>query len=248
MRFISELGAIALFGARTVSRALRPPWYFRETFRQMALTGERCLIPVIAVVAPFGMVITLQGLSIVKLFGVERMLSSILAVSLLRELSPGLTGIMMAAQAGSTAAAELGTMRVKEETDALAVMAVDPFQYLVAPRLVALTLMCPIINAIACSSGVVSGYVAAVLLKGVNRGAFTANLYSFVHVVDIWGGIAKTLVFGFIIGLVSCYYGSTVKGGAEGVGKAANDAVVRSILAFLGVNYFLTSALLAVAR
>src|SRR5690606_24146232 len=103
MRFITELGRIASFGAQTLYWAARPPWFFRETFRQMALTAERCLIPVIAVVAPFGMVITLQGLAIVNLFGVERMLGSILVVSLLRELSPGLTGIMMAAQAGSTA-------------------------------------------------------------------------------------------------------------------------------------------------
>ena len=139
-------------------------------------------------------------------------------------------------------------MRVKDEVDALSVMAVNPFQYLIVPRLVALTLMCPIVNAIACFSGIVSGYVSAVLLKGVNRGAFMANLYGFVDIMDIWGGIIKTLVFGFIIGLISCYYGYHVKGGAEGVGKAANDAVVRSIITFLGVNYFLTSALLALAR
>lgn len=248
MRFIIEVGAIALFGIRSISWALRPPFFFRETLRQMARVGGRCLVPVIAVVAPFGMIITLQGLHIVNLFGVDRMLSSILVASLLRELSPGLCGIMMAAQAGSTAAAELGTMRVKEEVDALSVMAVNPFQYLVAPRLIALTLMCPIVNAIACFSGIISGYVSAVILKGVNRGAFMANLYSFVDIMDIWGGIIKTLVFGFIIGLISCYYGYHVRGGAEGVGRAANDAVVRSIITFLGVNYFLTSALLALAR
>jgi phospholipid/cholesterol/gamma-HCH transport system permease protein len=248
MQFIIEVGAIALFGIRSISWALRPPFFFRETLRQMARVGGRCLVPVIGVVAPFGMIITLQGLHIVNLFGVDRMLSSILVASLLRELSPGLCGIMMAAQAGSTAAAELGTMRVKEEVDALSVMAVNPFQYLVAPRLIALTLMCPIVNAIACFSGIISGYVSAVILKGVNRGAFMANLYSFVDIMDIWGGIIKTLVFGFIIGLISCYYGYHVRGGAEGVGRAANDAVVRSIITFLGVNYFLTSALLALAR
>jgi phospholipid/cholesterol/gamma-HCH transport system permease protein len=248
MRFITELGAIALFGFRALAWAVTPPFFFRETLRQMARVGGRCLVPVICVVAPFGMIITLQGLQIVNLFGVQRMLSSILVVSLLRELSPGLTGIMMAAQAGSTAAAELGTMRVKDEVDALSVMAVNPFQYLVVPRLIALTLMCPLVNAIACFSGIASGYVSAVILKGVNRGAFMANLYSFVDAMDIWGGIVKTLVFGFIIGLISCYYGYRVKGGAEGVGKAANDAVVRSIIAFLGVNYFLTSALLALGK
>ena len=106
MRFISELGAIAIFAGRTALRSLRPPWFFREMFRQTALTVERCLVPVIAVVAPFGMVITLQGLVMTRPFGVERMLSSILAISLLRELSPGLTGIMMAAQAGSAGPAE----------------------------------------------------------------------------------------------------------------------------------------------
>jgi phospholipid/cholesterol/gamma-HCH transport system permease protein len=139
-------------------------------------------------------------------------------------------------------------MRVKEEMDALSVMAVNPFQYLVAPRLIALTLMCPLVNAIACFSGILSGYLAAVVLKGVNRGAFLSNLYSFVDVIDIWGGIVKTLIFGCVIGLVSCYCGCTVRGGAEGVGKAANDAVVRSIIVFLGLNYFVTSALLALAR
>ncbi|MCX6354338.1 MAG: ABC transporter permease [Candidatus Aureabacteria bacterium] len=248
MSFVIELGAISLFALRSLYWAFSPPFFFRETLRQMARVGERCLLPVIGVVAPFGMVITLHGLQIVHIFGVERMLSSILVISLLRELSPGLCGIMMAAQAGSTAAAELGTMRVKEEVDALSVMGINPFQYLIAPRLIALTLMCPLVNAIACSSGIVSGYITAVVFGGVNRGAFLSNLYSFVGVIDIWSGIIKTLVFGFVIGVVSCYYGYYVRGGAEGVGKAANDAVVRSIITFLGMNYFLTSALLALSR
>lgn len=248
MRFIVELGAVSLFALRSIAWAFRPPFFAGETLRQMARVGERCLLPVICVVAPFGMVITLHGLQIVRVFGVERMLSSILVISLLRELSPGLSGIMMAAQAGSTAAAELGTMRVKEEVDALSVMAVNPIQYLVVPRLIALTVMCPLVNAIACMSGILSGFFVAVLLKGVSRGAFLSNLYSFVHMMDIWGGIIKTLVFGFVIGAVSCYDGYHVRGGAEGVGRAANDAVVRSIIVFLGINYFLTSALLALGR
>ncbi len=245
MSFLVEIGAFALFFTKSIYWAFKPPFFFRETFRQMALIGERCLLPVICVVAPFGMLVTLQGLHIVRPFGTERMLSSILVVSLLRELSPGLTGIMMAAQAGSTAAAELGTMRIKEETDALSVMAVNPLQYLVVPRLLALTIMCPLVNAIACFSGIVSGYVAAVVLRDVNRGAFLENLYSFVNMVDIWGGIIKTLLFGLVIGSISCYYGYKVKGGAEDVGQAANNAVVRSIITFLGLNYFLTSALFA---
>ncbi|MDD5556477.1 MAG: ABC transporter permease [bacterium] len=243
MRCIATIGDAARFTLGSASRALRPPFYVHETLRQMARVGERCLLPVICVVAPFGMVVALQGLQIVRIFGVERMLGSILVVSLLRELSPGLCGIMMAAQAGSTAAAEIGTMRVKEETDALEVMAVDPIRYLAVPRLIALTLMCPIVNAIACMSGILSGSVAAVALKGVDRGAFVANLFSFADAMDVWGGIVKTLVFGFIIGAVSCWCGFTARGGAEGVGRAANNAVVRSIITFLGVNYFLTSAL-----
>ncbi|MCX6357174.1 MAG: ABC transporter permease [Candidatus Aureabacteria bacterium] len=243
--FIQHTGSITLFSLRSIACLFRRPLFVTETLRQMARVGERCLLPAIGVVAPFGMVITLQGLHIVSLFGVERMLSSILVVSLLRELSPGLCGIMMAAQAGSTAAAELGTMRVKEEIDALSVMAVNPLRYLILPRVIAFTIMCPLVNAIACASGIASGYLTAVVVKGVNRGAFMANLYSFIHPVDIWGGIVKTAVFGFIIGVVSCYYGYHVRGGAEGVGQAANRAVVRSIIAFLGVNYFLTTALFA---
>jgi len=238
---------MALFLIKSVRSAARPPFFFRETLHQLSRISERCLVPAIAVVAPFGVVITLHGLQIVRIFGVERMLSSMLAVSLLREISPGLCAIMMAAQAGSTAAAEIGAMRVKEEVDALSVMGVDPLRYLIAPRLIAFTLACPIVNAIACSSGIVSGYIMAVVFEGVNRGAFLQNLYSFIGIMDIWGGVIKTLVFGFVIGLVSCYYGYRARGGAEAVGKAANDAVVRSIITFLGINYFLTSALLSLS-
>jgi phospholipid/cholesterol/gamma-HCH transport system permease protein len=244
-KFLTEIGALSLFSIRSIYWTCKPPFFHGETFRQMALIGQRCLLPVICVVAPFGMLVTLQGLNIVSSFGTEGLLSSILVVSLLRELSPGLTGIMIAAQAGSTAAAELGTMKIKEEVDALSVMAVNPFQYLVSPRIIAFTLMCPLVNAIACSSGIISGYVTAVVFKGVNRGTFMENLYGFVGMMDVWGGIIKTLLFGLIIGCISCYYGYNVKGGAEEVGQAANHAVVRSIITFLGFNYFLTSALFA---
>jgi phospholipid/cholesterol/gamma-HCH transport system permease protein len=247
MDALKRIGSIALFGAKALLCLFRRPYFIGEFFKQASFVGERCLLPVIGVVAPFGMVVTLQGLHIVNLFGVERMLSSILVISLLRELSPGLTGIMVAAQAGSTAAAQIGTMRVKEEIDALAAMGVHPVRYLVAPRLIAFTVICPLVNAIACLSGIFSGFVIAVLFKGVNRGAFLENLFDFVRLVDIWGGIIKTSVFGFIIGLLSCYYGYYTTGGAEGVGKAANNAVIYSIITFLGINYFLTSALLSLA-
>lgn len=240
-----NVGAITIMAVKSVYRGLQPPYYFRETLRQMSTIGRYCLVPVLTVVVPFAMVVTLQGLEVVRLFGLERMLSSLLTVSFLREIAPGLTGIMMAAQAGSTAAAEIGTMRLKEEIDALEVMAVRPEQYLLMPRMAAFTIMCPVVNAIACLTGITGGYLTAVYLNGVTRGAFLAHLFSFISPVDIWCSILKTLLFGSTIGLLSCYHGYHATGGAEGVGRASNRAVVQSITLSLSVNFFLTTAFLA---
>jgi phospholipid/cholesterol/gamma-HCH transport system permease protein len=134
-------------------------------------------------------------------------------------------------------------MRVQDEIDAHEVMAVNPMRYLVVPRFIGLMVACPLVNTLAATTGIVGGYVVAVWLKGVNHGAFVADLYTFVHAFDIWSGVIKTTVFGAIIGMVSCYKGFNATGGAEGVGRAVNDAVVQSIILFLGVNYFLSYAM-----
>lgn len=246
--FLSGIGRIGFFSLRVLHASITPPFYISETIRAFKEHSTRCLLPVISIVAPFGMVIALQGVSALQLFGTQRVLGSILVVSIFRELSPALAGIMMAAQGGSSVAAELGSMRVQEEIDAAEVMAVNPIRYLVVPQFIGLTLACPLVNTLAATTGIAGGYVVAVLIKGVNQGAFIADLFTYASVFDLWSGVVKTTVFGAIIGMVSSYKGYYATGGAEGVGKAANDAVVQSILLFLGVNYFLSYAMYSMFR
>ena len=243
--FIEQVGQFGIFVTLTVQAMFRRPFFWQETLKSMYTTGFQCLLPVLAIVVPTGMVTTLQGLQVFDMFGAQRLLSSLLAEAVFRELSPTLVSIMVASQAGSAVSGEIGTMRVTQEIDALEVMAVDPFQYVIVPRLIALVVMVPLINAIASFGGILGGYVVAIGLKGLNSGVFLANLFSFTKMSHIWGGMLKACIFGLIVALISCYKGYNVRGGALGVGKAANTTVVHSILLIVCVNYFLTSALVA---
>ncbi len=243
--FVREVGRLGQFCHEIVYSAVRRPFFGGELTTAMRRIGFQCLLPVVAVVGPTGMVMALQSLKIFDSFGLQRLLSSLLAEAMFRELSPTLTAIMIAAQAGSAIAGELGTMRVQEEIDALGVMGINPFKYLIVPRMLALALMCPLINAIACFSGMAGGFVVAVFLKGLNAGVFWANMLTFLKVSHIWSGVLKASVFGVVVGVIACYKGYNVTGGALGVGRAANETVVHSILLIVVLNYFLTSFLLA---
>ena len=225
---------------------LRRPFYWAEIVLNGRRVAFQCIVPVVAILFPTGMISALMGLKIMALFGTERMLSSLLAQGIVKEMAPSLAGIMIAAQAGSAIAGEIGTMRVKEEVDALGVMAVNPVKFLVIPRLIALAFVCPLISVIATVSGMAGGFVVAVLIKAQNAGVFMANLLAFVTLADIWTGLLKSAVFGLAVGLIACYYGYHVTGGAVGVGKAANNTVVHSIVAVAILNYLLTTVLLRV--
>lgn len=242
--FVKGFGRVGGFGADALRDALRPPLFREQLIGQMHSMCFRCLIPVIAVLAPLGAVVSLQGLLILRIFGAEPLISSLIAAAIFRELSPGIASLMVAAQAGSSMAAELGTMRVREEIDACEVMAVNPMKYLILPRLAAGTLMTPILNVVGFVTGVAGGYFVAVVLRGVSHGVFMANLYNYLALMDLVQGIVKSAVFGAVISLISCYNGYYTTGGAAGVGRAANRSVVHSILCILVANYFLTSAFL----
>lgn len=243
MQSLSAIGRFAIFSGQIGLRLVRGPWFLRGTFEHAWTVTLRCMLPVIAVVFPFGMVMSLQGLAIFELFGAHRMLASLISVAVLRELSPVLASVLVAAQGGSAFAAELGSMRIKEELDATEVMAVDGLAYHVVPRVLALTLACPLLNLVGSAAGLAGGYLTAVVFKGEQSGIFLSELWAFTGPVDLWGGLLKTTVFGAIIGLIACYQGYYARGGAAGVGRAVNDTVVYSVLVFLTVNYFLTSAL-----
>jgi phospholipid/cholesterol/gamma-HCH transport system permease protein len=246
LTFLSVLGAMGGFVAEVGKALVTPPFFWDETRRALSSVVFQCLVPVLAIMTAVGMIGSLQGLAVIRIFGADHVLSSLLAESILREMAPTLSAIMMAAQAGTAIAGEIGTMRVKEELDALGVMAVRPMQFVVVPRLLALIVACPLIGLFGALAGMLGGYAVAVGLKGVTKGVFVANLLDFVHMNVIFGGMAKSVVFGLLIGVIACFYGYHVTGGAQGVGRAANKTVVHAIVAIAIANYFITTALLKV--
>lgn len=240
-KLLTALGQFTRFAGELTLLAVRPPFYLAQARDAFQAVAFQCLVPVLSIMTAVGMISALQGLSVMRIFGAEHVLSSLLAESILRELAPTLSCIMIAAQAGTAIAGEIGTMRVKEEIDALSVMAVPPKKFVVVPRLVALVLACPAIALFGSVAGMLGGFLVAVLLKGVTRGVFVANLLDFVRMSVLMGGIVKSVVFGLLIGLIATFYGYHVTGGAQGVGQAANRTVVHSILAIAIFNYFITS-------
>jgi len=240
---VAEAGATALFLIRTLGNLFRGGFPLRETVRLVAQLGLRCVVPVVLVVAPMGAVIALEGHVIVQLFGVDRLLAPLVAIAMAREVAPGFCALMVAMQAGGAIAAELGAMRACEEIDAHEVMAVDPIRALVVPRLVAGLVVTPLLNLIAMVCGVCAAYVVAVYGHGMAGGAFIDNSLSWLGAADLWGGELKAAVYGLLITAVSCYQGFHARRSAEGVGEAANRAVVHSIVALPIANYALNSAL-----
>ncbi len=244
VNFLTVLGRMGAFAVEIGVAIFTPPLFWQETVRAMRNVALQTLVPVIAIMTAVGMIGAMQGLAVIRIFGADHVLSSLLAESILREMSPTLASIMIAAQAGTAIAGEIGTMRVKEEVDALGVMAVNPVKYIVAPRMIALATMCPILNVLASAFGMLGGFVVAVYLKGMTFGTFVANLLAYVDMGVIYTGLLKSVVFGVLIGLIACYYGYNVTGGAQGVGKASNNTVVHGIVAVAVANYFLTSFLI----
>ena len=187
------------------------------------------------------MIIALQALAIVREYGVTAQVSGVLSHLLVRELSPVTTGLMVAAQSGSSVAAELAIMRNKRQLSALEAMGIDPYTFAVIPRTTALLLVTPIMEIFSVFFGIIGGYVVAVYLGGISPGAFIHNLNEFTSTGDILIGVFKALIFGMVIGGVSTYNGFSVKGGVKEVGRSANNAVVEATIFFIVVNYIISS-------
>jgi phospholipid/cholesterol/gamma-HCH transport system permease protein len=244
LQLLATIGAVFAFFLEVIHIGLTSPRYVGETLRLMAILVKRCIIPVGLAVAPIGAVISLQGLEIFRMFGLDRMLSSLLGTAIFREFSPALASVMVAAQAGSSIAARIGTMKVRGQIDALAVMSVDPMRFVVVPGVIACLLVTPMLNVMTNVLGVVSGWVFAVPLGGVNHGAFMEHLTAQVQPADLWVGMGKCALFGTAVGLIAGYLGLRTEGGAEAVGKAANDTVVYTIVLILLVDYVVSMLLL----
>lgn len=241
--FVKEMGEIAMLLANTISWMFTPPFRIRNIFRQMESVGIKSALVIILTGIFAGMVVALGSYTGFKRFGGESLLGMTVALAMARELGPVMTALMVTARAGSAMAAELGTMRVTEQIDALATMAVNPVQYLIVPRVLAGIFMVPILTIVCASIGILGGYFVSVGLLGINPGIYMANTVEYVKFLDIVKGVSKGFFFGFIISLISCYKGFYARGGAEGVGKATTEAVVFSSVAVLVGNYILTSFL-----
>lgn len=238
---IHAVGQAALLTGETLVWMVRPPYRFRLLFQAMEFVGVGSLFIVLLTGLFTGAVFALQGAGAFKLFNAESLVGSTVAISLARELSPVLTGLMVAGRAGSGIATEIGTMRVTEQIDALYTMAVNPVQYLIVPRFLAGLLMVPVLSALFTLIGMVGAYFVGVVLLHIDQGVFIGKTRWFVDPEDLTSGIIKAFVFGGILTMVGCYKGYYASGGARGVGMATTQAVVYGSVLILVADYFLTA-------
>ncbi|HEY3054670.1 MAG TPA: ABC transporter permease [Thermoanaerobaculia bacterium] len=228
---------------RTTTWAIRPPFEFHEWFRQMVRVGVDS-IPVVFLTAMFtGMVLALQTYNGFQRVHAENFVGSVVALAMLRELSPVLVGLMVTGRVGSSMAAEIGTMRVTEQIDALKALATEPVHYLFVPRVIAGILMLPLLVILGDALGIGGGYLVGVKLMRANPVIYEQNTYQFLQMKDIWSGVIKAAVFGLILTLTGCVRGYYTSGGAEGVGRATTNAVVSASLIILLSDFFLTKLL-----
>jgi phospholipid/cholesterol/gamma-HCH transport system permease protein len=238
--FLRAIGTLSLFTAKAVSHCVRPPFYLRSIGQQMLVIGYFSL-PVVGLTAVFtGMVLALQIYEGSSRFNAESAVATIVVIGITRELGPVLAGLMVAGRVGAAMAAEIGTMRVTEQIDALTTLATDPFKYLVAPRLIAGTLMLPVLVLIADIIGVFGGYIIGTGKLGFNPATYLRNTADFLEAIDVITGLVKAAAFGFIVALMGCYHGYSSKGGAQGVGAATTNAVVSASILILAADYLIT--------
>jgi phospholipid/cholesterol/gamma-HCH transport system permease protein len=234
------VGELLLFAARAIASGLRGPFYLRQMLRQMVEIGYYSL-PVVGLTAIFtGMVLALQSYTGFSRFEAGSAIPTIVVLSMTRELGPVLAGLMVAGRVGAAMAAELGTMRVTEQIDALTTLSTDPFRYLVFPRLLAGLLMLPFLVLVADVIGVMGGYLVSVYKLNFGPIEYINRTLQYLETEDVVSGLVKAAVFGFIVALMGCFQGYNSKGGAQGVGAATTRAVVSASILILTANYVVT--------
>lgn len=240
LEFLATVGRVVLFAGSGLSHCVRPPFYLRNLGRQLIEIGYYSL-PVVGLTAIFtGMVLALQSYTGFSRFSAEGAVANVVVVSITRELGPVLAGLMVAGRIGAAMAAEIGTMRVTEQIDALSTLSTNPMKFMVAPRLIAGVTMLPLLVVIADIIGVFGGYLVAVYKLGFNPANYLQNTFDALETEDVVSGLVKAAVFGLIVTLMGCYHGYTSRGGAQGVGAATTNAVVSSAILILCFDYILT--------
>lgn len=245
LKFLETTGRLLSFMGAALSHTVRPPFYPRIVLRHMVDIGYYSL-PVVGLTAVFaGMVLALQSYTGFARFSAEGAIANVVVLSITRELGPVLAGLMVAGRIGASLAAEIGTMRVTEQIDALTTLSTNPMKYLVAPRLIAGVAMFPLLVLVADIIGVFGGYLVAVYKLGFNPSNYLQNTWDFLTAEDVNSGLVKAAVFGFIVTLMGCYHGYNSKGGAQGVGRATTNAVVSASILILCFDYVLTEMFFA---
>ncbi|NCY23680.1 MAG: ABC transporter permease [Alphaproteobacteria bacterium] len=245
LRACQEVGGLALFALEALSHLVRPPFHGRQFLRHFIEVAYFSL-PVVALTALFtGMVLALQSYTGFARFNAQSAVASVVALSVTRELGPVLAGLMVAGRIGAAMAAELGTMRVTDQIDALTTLSTDPMKYLVAPRLLAATLALPLLVLVADIIGVMGGYLVGTAKLGFVSAAFLDSTWDVLETMDVVSGLVKAAVFGFVIALMGCWCGYRSRGGAQGVGMATTSAVVLASILILALDYVVTEAFFA---
>jgi phospholipid/cholesterol/gamma-HCH transport system permease protein len=240
LEFFATTGRMAWFTGVAVSHVVRRPIYIRQIGRQIIDIGYYSL-PVVGLTALFtGMVLALQSHSGFARFDAESAIPTVVVLSITRELGPVMAGLMVAGRIGAAIAAELGTMRVTEQIDALTTLSTNPQKYLIVPRLVAGTFVLPILVLVADIIGVFGGFLVCVYRLQFNPSNYISQTWRYIETRDVTSGLWKAAAFGFIITLMGCYNGFNSKGGAQGVGAATTNAVVAASILILVTNYLLT--------
>lgn len=240
LNMLAAIGRLAWFTLDTLRHIVTPPFYLRELGQQLLQIGWLSL-PVVGMTAFFtGGALALQIYAGGARFNAEAVVPSIVAIGMVRELGPVLGGLMVAARVASSIAAEIGTMKVTEQIDALVTLSTNPMKYLTVPRVIAATLAVPVLVAVGDSIGILGGYLVGVNRLDFNAAAYLTNTVNFLEAGDILSGLAKGAAFGFIVAIMGCYWGMQSGRGAQGVGAATKSAVVSASVLILAANYVLT--------
>ncbi|MGH6854865.1 MAG: MlaE family ABC transporter permease [Aestuariivirga sp.] len=243
LALFEEVGRVALFTKDALIQGLTPTIFLRQILEQMLRIGYFSL-PVVGLTAFFtGGALALQIYLGSSRFNAESFVAPIVALGITRELGPVLAALMVAGRVGASIAAELGTMRVTEQIDALVTLATNPFKYLVGPRIIAAVVTLPLLVAVGDTIGIMGGYIVGTRSLNLNGYAYIKNTADFLELGDVTSGLIKAAVFGFIVAVMGCYHGFNSQGGAAGVGRATTNAVVSAAILILAANFALTSLL-----
>ena len=241
LSFLSFIGGLANLVAQTFYFTLKPP-FKKDRFIEEAKKAGVESFPIVSVISLFiGVILALQTAYQMQRLGSEMYIANIVALSIVRELGPVITALVVAGRVGASIAAEIGSMQVTEQIDALETFAANPIKYLVVPRFLALTIMLPVLTLYADAIGIFGGYLMCVYKIGISPSMYWNITFDAILLKDLFTGLIKTVFFGMTIAFVSCYQGFNVKGGAEGVGQATKKAVVSAFILIIAVDCLITA-------